>query len=109
MDFLYFGGTWSGVDPTAPADVGTELAKQGPLGILSLLLVGAIIILWRKLAERDVTIAALQEARINDMKTVATKATEQLTSTTGVMANQTEAIKGLEESLRALMERRGRG
>jgi hypothetical protein len=96
------------VDPANPASVGTELAKQGPLGILALLLVGAIIILWRKLVERDATIAALQESRLQ----YAQKTAEVLTSTAGVMANQTGAIKDLEDSLRGLIAesqaRRGR-
>lgn len=96
------------MDPANTASIGTELAKQGPLGIFCLCLIGAIIILWRKLVERDATIAALQESRLQ----YAQKTTETLTTTAGVMANQTGAIKDLEDSLRGLIAesqaRRGR-
>lgn len=85
-----------------------ELAKQGVLGVVILMLILAIVILWRKLAERDATIAALQESRLQ----YAQKTAEVLTNTAGVMANQTGAIRDLEESLRGLLAdsqaRRGR-
>jgi F420-0:gamma-glutamyl ligase len=89
-------------------DVATELLKQGPLGIVTLLCVYGMAVLWRKLAERDATITALQESRLQ----VAQKTAEQLASAASVMLNQTSAIKDLEESLRDLIAesqaRRGR-
>jgi uncharacterized metal-binding protein len=94
------------MDPTT--SIQQELLKQGVLGIVVLLLILAIVILWRKLAERDATILSLQESRLQ----YAQKTAEVLTSTAGVMANQTGAIKDLEESLRGLIAesqaRRGR-
>lgn len=118
------------MDPANTASISTELAKQGPLGILALLVVGACIVLWRTIvneraaaatalkAEREASaaalkeanaqIAALQESRLQ----YAQKTAEVLTNTAGVMANQTGAIKDLEESLRGVIAasdaRRGR-
>lgn len=85
-----------------------ELAKQGVLGVVVLLLILAIVILWRKLAERDATIAALQESRLQ----YAQKTAEVLANTAGVMSNQTGALRDLDESLRGVIAesqaRRGR-
>ena len=107
------------MDPANPASFGTELAKQGPLGIFCLILIGAIVILWRTivadrlaaaaaLKEANAQIAALQESRLQ----YAQKTAEVLTNTAGVMSNQTGAIRDLEDSLRGLIAesqlRRGR-
>jgi len=84
------------------------LAQQGIMGVVYLMLVLVIIILWRKIAERDATIAQLQESRLQ----YAQKTVEVLTTIAPVMSNQTGAIKDLEESLRELVAesqaRRGR-
>ena len=84
------------------------LAQQGIMGVVYLMLVLTVIILWRKIAERDALIAQLQESRLQ----YAQKTVEVLTNTAGVMSNQTGAIKDLEESLRELVAesqaRRGR-
>lgn len=64
----------------------TELAKQGPLGLLCAFLVFAVIKLWQKIVERDATIAALQEARVQAMQ----KQTEALVSATTAMNKQAD-------------------
>jgi len=87
----------------------TELAKQGPLGIVCALLVVAVIILWRRLAERETTITALQEARVQFSQTIIEKQVTAMTSTAKAMESQTEAIKELESSLRSwIMESQAR-
>lgn len=121
-------GTLIEVDPS----FGTELGKQGPLGFVCLLLVAAIVALWRTivadrasaaaalkaereaaaavlkaereayaatLKEANATILILQESRLQDGK----KTTEVLTNTASVMANQTGAIRDLEDSLRGML------
>lgn len=107
MDFLYFGAN---VDHQLPASEGplTELAKQGPLGLLCVFLIFALIIVWRKLLERDATIAALQEARVQAMQ----KQTEALVSATTAMNKQAETGDETNVLLRQIasdyQQRRGR-
>jgi hypothetical protein len=79
--------------------IGDELLKQGVLGIVVLLLIYAIIVLWRKLAERDATIAALQESRLQ----ATVKTTEALVNASTAMNNAAEANGQMNESLRAIV------
>jgi hypothetical protein len=109
------------VDPVNSASISTELAKQGPLGIFCLCLIGAIIILWRTIvadraaaaaalkAEREASAAALKEANAQIIALqesrlqYAQKTAEMLTNAAGVMSNQTGALRDLEDSLRAML------
>lgn len=75
------------MDPASAANGPlTELAKQGPLGLLCAFLVVALIIVWRKLNDRDTTITALQEARVQSMQ----KQTEALVAATAAMNKQSD-------------------
>jgi hypothetical protein len=90
-------------------DVATELLKQGPLGIVTLLCVYGMAVLWRKLAERDATIAALQEARVQAMQ----KQTEALVGAATAMTKQAETSDETNALLRQIateyqMKNRGR-
>lgn len=95
------------MDPSAT--LWSEILKQGVLGIVVLLLIFAIAVLWRKLAERDATILALQESRLQ----VTQKTTEALVNASTAMNNAAETSAQMNESLRQIateyqMRNRGR-
>jgi hypothetical protein len=76
-----------------------ELLKQGVLGIIVLLEFYAIVILWKKLGERDAAISTLQEARLADVR----KCTEALVECSTAMNNAAETNGELQESLRSIL------
>jgi len=92
----------------APFSWEQELAKQGVLGLVVLLLIYAIIVLWRKLAERDATIAALQEARLTEAKTNV----EAITKVGAAMNHASDVQEQVTDQLRVIateyQTRRGR-
>ena len=85
-----------------------KLLEHGVLGIVVLLCFYVMAILWRKLGERDATIAALQEARVNTMQ----KTTEVLEKASAALRDAAETQREMNESLRTIISeysaRRGR-
>lgn len=86
-----------------------KLLEHGVLGIVVLLCFYVMAVLWRKIEERDATIAALQESRVQGMQ----KQTEALTGATVAMNNQAETNTETNSLLRQIateyqMRNRGR-
>lgn len=85
------------MDPATSA--AQEFLKLGVPGAVIIFLGLAIIILWRKLNEKDNVIAALQESRLADVR----KSTEALVNAAASMTGMRDTVSQLDESLRTLV------